>query len=406
MKYGVEGGYGSVPKKRRKGLFVKVLIFIVFLLVLGILFWYKFIYSVNYFKIALNKTFDYLEEVIENGDYDSIVNNFSVQMKLQSASQDENKFFEMFNNVSFSGSYGIDYDKNIVSVDFYSRYEDKELLDINFYSQYGRGYVFLDGLYDKYIDYSIDNYSDIFDKKLDESRNIVVGVRKAILSSLKGDYFEKEKVTINNDRMTKMTLDLTDDNYQLFVEDVVDKLLDNKSFLDSYALLFDVDRHYLKEKLNDIVDDSKDYDGEKYFLYIKDFNFVKFVSVSGDNRFVVLNDDGKYEYEAYEDEVKLYNGIVSFVYNKENSSEMTLLFYDIEDEVSIEVMIDITTEVNGDIELEDISNSVSFEKISDEDIEVIRNNLSKNEGVVTFLDELFSLVDFDDSKNYLPVFRG
>ena len=403
MKYSEVGGYGSVPQKKHRGLVIVIVLFLVVLLVVGGIFYYKLKYSKNSIQLLFDAVYDYLEIYIENGDYDSLTGTFSMQMKFQST--DETEIFNIFNKLDFSGNYGVDYNKNIMSLDFSSNYDDKDLIDMSIYTEYGRAYIYLNGLYDKYIDTSVDDYSALFERNLDDYKTVINRIRRTMNESLKDDYFTVEKVTVDSEKLTKTTLDLTGNNYQEWNKNFTKMLLKDEVYLESYAKILDKDIEYVKKELNDALEDEKDYEGEKIVLYTKKNRIVKFEMSNSEDRIVIKNNDDKYEYELYNNGVEIASGTVKVNMN-DNGSKILFSYYDNEEQLGMEITIDISVKTNGEVEKKDVTNSISSEKISEDDIISIYNKLMENEGVVKIIEEVSKLIGYDDSNSSLPMITG
>ena len=397
MKYGEVGGYGSVPKKKGS-IFVKLFcLLLVVLLGVGGYFGYKYFFSKNSVEMLFEAVYDGLETFVSD-ESDSVTGDFSFNMKFTSTDKDENSLFSVFNKLNFSGNYGIDYDKNVISLDLKSDYDDKDLIDVSLYTEYGRGYVYLDGLYDKYIDSSIDNYSKLFEKKTDDYKSIIKGVRKAMNDALEDEYFITEKVTVDSKRLLKTTLDLTGDNYQDWNRAFTNSLLSNQSYLDSYAKVFDKSVDDVKKELENDLEEEKDYDGEKIVIYTDKYKFVKLEMSNPENRISVKLEDGKYEYELYEKEVEFGSGVVELTF-KDDKVNGTISYYDGEEELGFEMEFSSSMKVNGEVERKDISNSISYDKLTDADFSKITDKLGKNEGIVKIIEEFSALFGKDEEEN-------
>ena len=403
MKYSEVGGYGSVPQKKHRGLVIVIVLFLVVLLVVGGIFYYKLKYSKNSIQLLFDTVYNYLDSYIENNDYDSLTGTFSMQMKFQST--DETEIFNIFNKLDFSGNYGVDYNKNIMSLDFSSNYDDKDLIDMSIYTEYGRAYIYLNGLYDKYIDTSVDDYSALFERNLDDYKTVINRIRRTMNESLKDDYFTVEKVTVDSEKLTKTTLDLTGNNYQEWNKNFTKMLLKDEVYLESYAKILDKDIEYVKKELNDALEDEKDYEGEKIVLYTKKNRIVKFEMSNSEERIVVKNSDNKYDYELYENGVEIASGTTKVNMN-DNGSKILFSYYDNEEQLGMEITIDISVKTNGEVEKIDVTNSISSEKISEDDIISIYNKLMENEGVVKIIEEVSKLIGYDDSNSSLPMITG
>lgn len=398
MKYSKVGGYGSVPTKKRGGLIVGILLFLVVLLVLGGLFYYKLVYSKNSIQVLLNGVFDYLDTSLEDNDYDHFTGNFSLEMKMQGEDSSDNELYNILNQVSLSGSYGIDYNQNIMSLDFYSDYGDEDLINMNVYTEYGKGYVYLEGLYDKYIESSINNYSDLFEKNTDDYKNILIGLKKAINGSLKDEYFTKEKVTIDSKKLTKTTLDLTGNNYQEYYKSFTSILLKDKNFLESFAK---VTKQEVKEVEEELQSSLEEDDGGKIILYTDRFKFVKIDITSSDGRLVIIDDNGKYSYKLYDGEVEIVSGVVS-IKTEDNENIILFSYYDNEELVGVEFTIKSSINKDGKVERKDVSNAVNYNNLSDDEIMSIYFKLMDNKGIVKIIEKIPSLYVNEDDEN-IPI---
>ena len=390
MMYGQEGGYGSVPKKSKTGLILGIMLLLV-IIVCGGFFVYKRYFAKNSIEILLDKAFSAIEMEIIESDYDSVVMDFSASMKFNSADEEVTQVFNIFNKIDFSGSYGIDFDRNIMSMDLDANYDDKDLLDVEFYSEYGRGYFYLGGLYDKYIDMPIEGYSELFEQDTTATRNLIVGLRKAIMESLKDEYFIVEK----EDGITKNTLDLTGDNNKSFSNDIKLSLLNNKVFIDSYSNVFDMTEDEVKNEISNFLDEEGNI---KFILYTKGVKFVKIEILEDKDKLVINNDNNTYKYELYESDVLLFSGNVKVTMNN-NNYRFLVTFYDEEEKVGFELEVDEKIEINGTLESKDISNSISFEKMSDDDLMAIGNKLLENEGIKKIIDEISKMISYDEDND-------
>ena len=405
MKYNEVDGYGSVPKKKHRGLITAIAVFLIVLVTIGGIFCYNLMHSKNSIQLLLDYAFDYLESSITKGNYDSITGNFSVQMKFQNSGDLDNEILAIFNKLDFSGDYGIDYNKNIMSLDFSSNYDDKDLIDVSLYTEYGKAYIYLDDLYDKYIDTSIDDYSQLFERNLDDYKTVVLGMEKALTQSLKEEYFTVEKVELDSEKVTKTTLDLTGDNYLEYTTNLVEILLNNKNFLESYARITNQEIDNVKEELKDIAQFDNDYDGKKYILYTKGIAFIRFDIVSENQQLIIKKNGANYDYEFYENDIVVYTGSVE-ISLKDDKSNILFSFYDKEEHLGLEVVFESFVEYGGTVEKKDVTNSIAYENLSYSDYLSIYSKLMKNEGLVKIIGELSKLMVSDENTSSSLIFSN
>lgn len=402
MLYGRDGGYGSVPRKKNLGLIIGILMVLVVLVVVGGIFLYKTLNSKNSIQMYLDMAFDYLESSVDNNDYDSVTGNFSIEMNLQEIDNIENyQLYEMFNKIKISGNYEVDYSSNIMNIGLGADYDNKKLMDIDIYTAYGKAYIYLVDLYDRYIEESLDNYSDLFERNTDDQKNVIVGLKRAFDGSLKEEYYTEEKVTVDSRKLTKTVLNLTGENYLEFYKDFSDILLDDKEFLESFAEIFGTDVDKVKAELSYDEDKFEGTDGLKLVLYTDKFAFVKLEMLVSDDmgRIVVEKVNEAYEYVMYDDGVEILSGVVKVV-NDDNSSNVSFSFYVPEEKMGIEFILESSFELNGKVQVKDVTNSVSLDKITDDELMDIYNKLIENEGVVEIIQEVSDLIgqtDYNDS---------
>lgn len=381
--------YGVPKKKGHKGLVVGIIVFVVALLVIGGIFYYKLVYSKNSFQVLLNYAFDYLETSIEESDQDSLTGTFSMDLEFHSTDPEDAEVVAIFNKLDLAGTYGIDYDRNVMSVDFYSNYDEKDLLDFSVYTEYGKAYVYLSGLYDKYIETSVDDYTGLFEKKYDDYKIVISSVKDALMESLKEDYFEVERVTLDSEKVTKTTLNLNKENSQEMMDNFIGMLLENEKFLNSLSNVTDTEVSELKTSLEEELAEEVEGDS-KIILYTKGIQFVQFEEVSDDYYFVVKEDDGTYSYECYENDELSLDGKVK-VTKKDDEVTVVFSYDDKEEGMGFGITVRESMKKNGKVETKDVSNSISSEKLTDDDIAAIYSKLLENEGIVKIIDEISKL---------------
>jgi len=377
--------YGKPKKKKSKGIFV-TLIFILFFIVGGFGY-YKFVYSRNVFLMFLENAFKYLENSFVD-DYDSLSASFDINFDFVSGDNEDKEALDIFNKLDFSVDYGIDYDKNIMNVELSSLYDDKTLLDGSLYTEYGRMYIYLDNLYDKYIEVSLDEYSKLFEKRNDDYKVVFSSLSKHIISNLKDEYFSVEKVTLEGKKVTKTVLDLSEDNYSEYQNNMIKSLINDKKFLESYASISGEDIEDIKKNIKGSIDDESN--GVKYILYSDRFKFLKLRIDDGEASFIVEKNQKEFEYSYYEIDEIVFNGNVEII-GDENDNTVVFSYYSKEDNLGMELTVDSKLEKNALVERIDVSNSISSEKISEQDVISIYSKLLKNEGIVKIVEEISNL---------------
>jgi hypothetical protein len=101
----------------------------------------------------------------------------------------------------------------------------------------------------------------------------------------------------------------------------------------------------------------------------------------------------------YENGLEFASGTLKF----DKKDTVSFSYYDNEEKLGFLFTFSLLIEKNGKVDNKDVSNSISSEKISEDDVMSIYNKLIGNEGVVKIIEELSKLINNDSS---LPMLVG
>lgn len=375
-----------VENKRYKLVLIVILLFLI-LGVGGGLLYYKYVYSRNGIQIMLDTVIDYLNTYFVNSD--SIVGNLDVELDIKNEDEKETSIYNIFDELNVYLEYGIDYKNKVIDLEINSKYEDKQLLDFNVYVEKGKSYLYLNNLYDKYIDISNEKYSNFLVGDSNDVKNIYKGLIDAFNNSFKDKYFKVENVVIDGDKLKKTILDLSDSNYSEWLNDFINLLLKDEAFLESYGNIYNLNVVEVKAKFNDTLDNK--YNGYKMVIYTKRLNFIKLEIISDKNNFVIRKDNDKYAYELYENNIKVVNGVVKASLKK-NKSNILLSHYDEDKKLDMDVKINFFVKLNGKVEKKNINNSVLLEDMGIFEKFSIFGKIIKDEGFVRLIGNLPGMI--------------
>lgn len=352
----------------------------------------KIFVNKNRFKVLIENTFQYLESSLDEAASGSSTGTFSFGMKLQSGNVSDMAALDLINKLSFSGSYGVDYDKKLFYLDLDSDYDNKELIDANIYLQNGSSYIYLENLYDKYIQVPIENYDSFFEGIKDQKDYVVIlnSIEKALLDSLKDEYFENEKVTLRSQKVDKTTFKLNNDNYMEIKKSIIQSLLEDEKYLTSFAKISNLEVIDVKDSLNESLEEQNSINNIDIVLYTKGAQFVQFELMAANEKIVVYVDEDKYIYEVSEDNSLVISGSVMIQKNGNNNT-VKVQFSELESKTGIEFVINSSVQENAKVDSINVDNQVSYENLTESDINEIGLKLLEKEGIVTIIQEFYNL---------------
>ena len=337
---------------------------------------------------------EYLEENTLKDKPKSLQGVLTLGINGESTDKDEQQIMEMLNKIDVSFLYGVDYATKRMNFEMKSNYDKKELLNSSFYMESGNGYLYLDNLYDKSIKVPIDNYDSFFKLNLSSDYRVIYNsIEKALINSLRDDYFEKDYVTIDSKKILKTTLVLNRKNYQEMKKNIFHDLSLDSSFLKSLSNVTGKKVSVLKEKLNNIADGvEEDYSDINIILYTRNDSFLK-LELESDGEKVTFQKEGreKYSYSYDKNSKVIYDGVVQMSRKKDNTVQSTFLVNDRINRFSVQLMTTSSYEVNKKIEKKNINNSILYKDISVEEKNQIYSKVLENEGMKNLIQEFSKL---------------
>lgn len=386
-------GSVMVVNKKNTGLIVGLGLLFLLLVGIGGLFYYKLNYSKNRFIVFIENTFDYLREGIESNSSKSLSGTFSFQVMGWGNAQDSNQILDLISKLDFSLEYGVDSENQLFRLDMATRYGQQKLLNAQFYMENENGYLYLDELYDKNIQIPIQDSDRFFNQKVstDDYRVIYNSIEKALVDSLKEEYFIKEKVTLDSKKVEKTTLKLDQKIYQEIKDSFVSQLLGDEKFLDSMSDVLDKDVQEIKKSFQDILEDQDEIHDLDIHLYISGHDFVQFEIDGGVNKMIVkTNGSDEYFYSLYENEKVFCDGNIQIRKNGDQST-VVMIFNDKEDDLSIQFTATSSIKKDVKIDKKDVKNSIPYDEISQEELQEIYMKVLENEGMLKLIQEISGL---------------
>ena len=377
-------------KKSKKG---KVVGFVV----LALLFVIGFIVG---FKIyELSKPYNIYSSLINSALKSSKFENhenYKVDFKFNTRVEDselDDTTKEILNSMNYSGTNFISVKEKYMIANYTIKNDSNTLLDMNMYYKNGITYLGLGELFDKLIEIPLDeeNSKKVNDLFLNiNSSNIEVILREiknAFEYAIKDEKIVKEKTTLDIDGKSvnvvnnKLVIDKS--NEERISKKLSDYLKISDDFLDNFSKEFGVS----KEDIISFLEDDSYTSEEDYKMVINLYT----------NGF--LNNFVSTKIEFIENDEK----IVNFEFNKNSIkiSDADMLVFTIKEDEKDKYSINLKYELDGmNVELLGtatmsyaqmstpfVSNSVSLEELTEEDLVTFGENLSKNEAFINIIEK-------------------
>lgn len=391
-------------KKGASNGFLYLLLVLVIVVSVGAL-GYTYIYMnnpKNIYTNLVNHTYDALD--LE--DKDNIKLTYDLSLNVQSGSLDDDTI-NLLNSLRIGGlSYITKKDKYAVYNAKISN-SDGNLFDLSMTYKDKNAYFGLGDLFDKSIRVELDDENS---KKIDDmimnynpenTKKLVGELKNAFLNSISDEVIlqENETITINNKEMkvTNNKLEINSINFSAIKDKFVDYLRASDDFVDSAVLVSGLTKEEILESLN-----SKD----GFNLTSKDSIVINVYTEGLMSEFVSI----KCVYVEGEDEVTFsYDGTTAKISSKGNTITVK---EESENKFSYEVISnseeDMKFDIKGNISisyeeysLPSIDNSVLASELTENDMALIIENLSKNEAIANIVGNVIGgneEIDFEESE--------
>lgn len=380
-------------QKKPKNKLVIIIITIVVLLILlfGVFYFYEFKTANTRVNSLLNKMFSFTETNINMTKKQS--GSYSIDGTIESNGESA--------KVAVDGTYGLDAENEILNLGLKLKEissENKNILDkdVNLSLAVNSNIlgVYSKELYSKYITVKDESFKEIF-KSLEENNGSMVLVNE-LLNSLKLGINKMSKTqsikTIEyNGKKAKLNvvkIEFTKNNTIAFGSEMLTYLKNSDKFIEEYSKINSLEKEEVKsaieENINSLKDQAKDTNTvlEIGTTPLKgDFEVIKLYNTKEEGTFELFKINDGFKFVADIDEVLLNleltskktksdktNDVASkIVLNIDNSGEKYNMTFNIEVKEDKEPTVD---KIN-------MKNSISYDKLTDADIEKIYNNFAK-----------------------------
>lgn len=388
--------YGNDFKenKNRKWIILIVLFFV--LIILGGIYYYisipKNMLMLSFYKYSVK-----LEKYLSK-DYYSVSGNYNIDLNSKDLTGFNQEILDVYNGLSLSGTYGVDFDRNITSLEFGSLYKNDTLINGNIYGEKDSYYLYLDGIFDNYIMSKLnkntsDSFNDIISKQ--DYINVINGIKNSLITSIKSDYLVKTNDIYNDKKVNKINLNINKNNYNYIAKDLLNSLKNDKEFIKSFnkitnkdmygeinVLLNDLDNYIYNNNINiDFYIKNITNDLLKIDIELKNSSGKDFVKISLENNNVKLvYSDG---FDINNINLKSYNDSNNNIYELEISNK----------DLVMNLKLNLLINYNKTINNRDVNNNIDIDSLTDVEKQKIINNIISKPNVQLFMSDILKVIN-------------
>ncbi|MGI6324538.1 MAG: hypothetical protein ACOXZS_01085 [Bacilli bacterium] len=166
------------------------------------------------FKVGLNSIYD--NKIAQLAKENVVISDIKLTLSSEANTENESlqAIFDIIDNLAFNMTYSRDIPNKKMALDVNAKLEDENLIDFHLYNENNNSYLYIEEVYDKYLELKGLDLSSIYEESNTEDIEYLVDkIKELLIDSLKDEYFEKGKVTIdiNGEKVetTKSTFILT-----------------------------------------------------------------------------------------------------------------------------------------------------------------------------------------------------
>lgn len=382
----------------KKGNFpIGIIFFLLFIVLIGGVGYYYFVID-NPKNIFLNAISNTLEK-INYQEQDKINYQFSLDTNINTTNKEYIDIVNLIEKFALTGKGSLDIKNKKNYSELTTYYQSEKLLNINTYYE-NDDYLYLESkdLFDKVIkiknqteesnDNKENNNKDL-NIKLSDVEELVNSLKEILKDVLTNATYQKEYVDLSETKVKKVTLIIDKDLSEKFYN----KLLDSNDFMKSYSKIMKIDISEAEKEIKDAINEL-DNEVEKVSLYLSIFEnqFIMFEDIYKKERITITKENNTYTYKIYNDSIIEYQGYIE-VEKTNNEYQISFECDDIKEEIGIVINLDLSLEYNKDVEVMDTEDALDYEKLTENDLAKIINNLSKNKTYTTLSEDLNSIIE-------------
>lgn len=381
-------------KKQQKGLLIGGIVVVLFLIIGTFAAYFLPTKPKKVFTTAIESVYSLSKENSKQSD--KLGGTFTLSTDLHSDNKQEEKIFEILNNLNIKIDYQVDTNAKKMQMLLDSHYKDKELLAASMNIENDNAYIFLKDIYSKYLLVPSEGLDKMF-KTFENTKDYEIVLKyfkNAFKKSLKDEYFTKENTSISlngkNVKVSKNNLVLNEKNITE-IANVLSEELNNKEFIESCSRITDTSEEKIRNGLEELKENVDIEETLIVTIYTQGLQ-NKFAGISfqdENEKFSIFkNTETNYSYEVTANRQNFKGDIEIKVSNKKDAN--IKLSFDI-DGIKGFITFDFVSNENVDFNKIDENNVVSTENLSNQEAMQIINNFQKKEGIADFIKAITSL---------------
>ena len=383
-----------IEKTKHKTLKIIISIMLIVIMILGGYYYYNKINSpqnkYNNIKEAINKK-------INNNNFLKLDSPLKINGLLKYDIEDSVKYKEIkniINDLTIQMNGEIDLNNNLSNLNINSKYKDDPFISFQTYKENNMNYLYLFDIFNKYIlldDANIKNIS------FEEVKSSLKSIILELFNTINPDIIKRnvQTITINKQDIEafEYTIFLEKEDVIEFFNDYFKKLNNNPKYLNLLKQL------NIEEKINEFIN-IINQDNNKYEIKIytkKDFLKNELISIRQTLKsdinitlnFDIIDQENYYLYFQNNDSEKeiyltLNDSIAKIDKKMKNQEE------------SIHINASFNYEPVSNVTKESINNSIKKSELNNEEKQIIKENISKNENLEKLINELEKINELEN----------
>ena len=380
----VDDAPSEKPKKKTSPI---VIIALIMVLLAGAAVGYYFLLETpqKIFTGAFNKL---TTSVNNNGLFDSYV-NYNLKVNIDTNNNMFKEYTDIINNINISGTSGYNESDKKFNTKNKILYKNKQLLDLDMLVDINSNmtYMKLNDIFDKVLMVKAEGNEESIAGNIDTNINDYITLKDAYVANvnktLDGAEYKKELVALDGSRVTKTSLFIN----KKFVQSFYNNLLQDNSYMTSYAKVSQMTVDEVKAELNKSMTDYNESDKTLiiYTSLIKN-DFLK-LELNDDGKLTVSKKNNSYSYNYVNGDGNTtdISGTVSITQNG-NDTEVVITNDIPEEEIKFDVML--TYSKADKLNDFDISKAVNVDDLTEDETNSIMSKIMSNDGVKQLLKDL------------------
>lgn len=383
--------YFSDAKKKNFPIGV-IFVILIMLLIGGCIYYYLIIDSPkNIFTTILKNNLNEIK--IDDTKYKTISLDFSLETNIITNNKEYIETVDLLNKFALSGNLSEDLNEKLIYTNLNFFYESEDLINLEAYYEKNNTYFNIDKLYDKIIKVELEktessNINNSFENyDIEDREKSISSLKENVYKTLNNANYKKEYVKHNDTFVKKITL-IIDKETQ---EYLLNNLISDNDFIESYSKLEGITKNELKESLKNTIKNLEDNEIKiSLYLSILENKFIMAELLSEEYRLTLTKENNEYHYKYYENSIIKYQGYISLE-NNENNNKILFTIDDVEEQLNIEFNLDMTYEYDAEINKLDITNTKDYKTLTDTDYNNILEKITNDKNLNKLYKDISSL---------------